>query len=166
MAADDSSVLELIWDRYAARLHVYLIGLLHSGHDAEDVLQDVLVKIAGQRDRLRTVENLQAYFFAMARNEALSLLRRRARRNKPLHPDDLWLVPANDRSADEDTTREVRRVLGALPEKQRAVVMLKIYQEMTFQEIADAFGISVNTAASRYRYATDKLRGLLKENAP
>jgi RNA polymerase sigma-70 factor (ECF subfamily) len=165
VSADDPAALDLIWDQYGARLYCFLVGLLQSSHDAEDVLQDVLVKIASQRARLLEVENLQAYFYSMARNEALTLIKKRTRRHQPIHPDDLWLVPVDDSPLSEDSVQKVRKTLEILPEQQRTVLVLKIYQDMTFHEIADALGISLNTAASRYRYAMDKLRGLLNQEA-
>lgn len=163
IAANNPAVLDLIWDQYAERLHAFLVGFLKSSHDAEDVLQDVLVKIAAQRSRLLEVENLQAYFYSMARNEALTLIKKRTRRHQPIHPDDLWITPVDGSPVSKDSAQEVRNTLEALPEQQRTVLVLKIYEDMTFQEIADALGISLNTAASRYRYAMDKLRGLLKK---
>jgi RNA polymerase sigma-70 factor (ECF subfamily) len=163
IAADDPAALGLIWALYGLRLHAFLVTLLRSTPDAEDVLQDVFVKVATQRSRLLEVKNLQAYFFAMARNEALTLIRRRSRHPEPPHPDDLWLVPADASSLREDTAAKVRLTLESLPEEQRTVLVLKVYQELTFQEIAGALGISLNTAASRYRYAMDKLRVWLKE---
>ncbi len=165
VAADDPAALDLIWDQYGGRLHGFLVALLRSSHDAEDVLQDVLIKIASQRTRLLEVENLHAYFYSMARNEALTLIKRRERRHQPIHPDDLWLVPVAESPLSNDSAQEVRKTLEILPEEQRTVLVLKIYQDMTFLAISDSLGISLNTAASRYRYAMEKLRGLLKKEA-
>ena len=156
IAADDPAALELIWNLYGSRLHAFLVVLLRSRPDAEDVLQDLFVKVAVQRARLLEVKNLQAYFFTMARNEALTLIRRRSRRHESPHPDDLWTVATETPILAEDTAAKVQLTLESLPEEQRTVLVLKVYQEMTFQEIADTLGISLNTAASRYRYAMDK----------
>jgi RNA polymerase sigma-70 factor (ECF subfamily) len=57
---------------------------------------------------------------------------------------------------------QVSTALSILPEEQRAVVHLKIWEEQTFGEIAETLGIPANTAASRYRYALDKLDALLR----
>jgi RNA polymerase sigma-70 factor (ECF subfamily) len=66
-------------------------------------------------------------------------------------------------SPDEQSFRDaVSGALAALPEEQRAVVHLKIWEDQTFAEIAETLGIPANTAASRYRYALDKLEGLLR----
>ena len=165
VASDDPAALELIWDGYAARLYAFLVSRLRSRHDADDVLQEVFVKVAAQRSRLPGVANLQAYFFAMARNEVVTLIRRRKRRDAPVNPDDLWLVPGAP-EVEADVVARLGAALGGLPEAQRAVVVLKVYQDMTFQEIAEALDIPLNTAASRYRYALEKLRELLREEWP
>ena len=60
------------------------------------------------------------------------------------------------------SAHELAAALGELPEEQRAVVHLKLWEGLTFEEIAAALDISPNTAASRYRYGIDKLRGRLR----
>jgi RNA polymerase sigma factor (sigma-70 family) len=66
-------------------------------------------------------------------------------------------------SPDEQAFRDaVSTAISVLPEEQRAVVHLKIWEDQTFAEIAETLGIPANTAASRYRYALDKLEGLLR----
>ena len=54
--------------------------------------------------------------------------------------------------------------MSQLPQSQREVVVLKVYRDKTFREIARLLGVSLNTAASRYRYGMERLRGLLKDH--
>jgi len=61
---------------------------------------------------------------------------------------------------------ELRAALSRLPRAQREVVVLKIYREKTFQQIAQMLQLSLNTVASRYRYALEKLRTWLKDREP
>ncbi len=58
---------------------------------------------------------------------------------------------------------ELQTALAQLPQAQREIVVLKVYKNKTFREIAGTFELSLNTVASRYRYATEKLRDLLKD---
>jgi RNA polymerase sigma-70 factor (ECF subfamily) len=76
------------------------------------------------------------------------------------------LEPADAEHADPQEHRAIEAALRALPAEQREVVHLKIYDGMTFQAIADRLEIPLNTAASRYRYAIDKLRELLATIGP
>lgn len=63
---------------------------------------------------------------------------------------------------DSDELDAVRKAVDGLPEEQREVVVLKIFEEMTFEEISQLMRISQNTVASRYRYAIEKLRKNMK----
>jgi RNA polymerase sigma-70 factor (ECF subfamily) len=69
-----------------------------------------------------------------------------------------------DRMISEQIEADVRRMIDALPEEQREVVMMRYYAGMSFQEIADQTEVSINTALGRMRYALINLRKMIKEN--
>lgn len=163
----DAIALDWIWNAYASRLLAFATALLCSHHDAEETLQNVFVKIARNRDRLAAARSLKAYLFTMARNEAMTLARRRGRIEISVDPSEFGLIPADPAHPPaHDEAEAAARHLAALPEKQREVIVLKIFQDMTFDEIARSLRISLNTAASRYRYGLEKLRKLLKGGSP
>ena len=167
LARGDSSALDWIWDAYAARLLAFATALLCSHHDAEEVLQNVFVKIAQNRARLAAARSLKAYLFTMARNEAMTLARRRGRIEIAVDPAEFGLLPADTPEPPPPEEAEAAaRHLAALPEKQREIIVLKIYEEMTFDEISVSLGISLNTAASRYRYGIEKLKRHLNGGTP
>ena len=159
LARGDSSALDGIWDAYASRLLAFATAILCSHHDAEETLQNVFVKIARNRTQIAAARSLQAYLFTMTRNEAMTLARRRGRREIPVDPAEFGLLPAEapDPPTPEDAETAARH-LAALPQKQREVIVLKIFQDLTFDEIARSLAISLNTAASRYRYGIEKLK--------
>lgn len=156
----DSYALQLIWERYASRLLAFGTVILCSHHDAEEALQNVFVKIARKPEQVAAARSIEAYLFAMMRNEALLLARSRGRRERSMDPDELCLVPAPSAlpPAADDEAHEVLRFVGELPADQREVVMLKYFGPMTFKMIAQALDVPPNTVASRYRYAMEKLR--------
>ncbi len=164
LARDDPAVIERIWDRYAGDLLAMLQARLGSRQDGEDVLQAVFVRIVRKRHRLAKAYCLDSYIFRIARNEAAGYIRRRGRTEQPL--PDPWLVAAGDDHEQSDRVDQVQNALVQLPPEQREVIVLKVYREKTFAEIAGMLGISQNTVASRYRYAIDKLHKLLKEPEP
>jgi RNA polymerase sigma-70 factor, ECF subfamily len=84
--------------------------------------------------------------------------------NMPLDAASAWFSPPDRDYAGE---QNLRRALSELPDDQREVVVMHVWGELTFSEIAELLGVSSNTAASRYRYALAKLRGsmLAKENS-
>jgi RNA polymerase sigma-70 factor (ECF subfamily) len=153
LLARDPVALELIYDRYASSLHAYIAAVVGRAR-ADDVLQDVLVSVAEQRERVARADDLPAYLARMARNRALDLVRRSGRREQAL--DDDHVAPKAEARA-EVPTDAIATALAALPDEQREVVALKVHAGLTFAAIAEVLGIPANTAASRYRYALEKL---------
>jgi RNA polymerase sigma-70 factor (ECF subfamily) len=166
LAGDDPAAVELLWDRYARDLLALLQSTLCSRHDAEDVLQTLFVRIVQKRRTLAKAGCLDAYVYRMARNEVASYVRRRRRRDERRAGADEWLAPRESGQRGCDLTEQVQTALNRLPRGQREVVVLKTYRDKTFAEIGRLLGVSLNTAASRYRYAMERLRSLLKDAAP
>ena len=163
---NEPAAVELIWDRYARDLLAYLQAIVCSRHDAEDVLQAVFVRMVRKRRRLARAACLDAYIYQIARNEASSFLKLRRRTRGAAPASDTWLEPAQDNAGRVELTEALQTALEALPQRQREVVVLTVYQDKTFEEIARLLDVSQNTAASRYRYAMQKLRTLLKDSTP
>ncbi|MEM9827907.1 MAG: sigma-70 family RNA polymerase sigma factor [Planctomycetota bacterium] len=134
-----------------------------TGHrqDAEDAVQQVLVKVAADPTKLATAGRPWSYLLGMVRNESLMILRRRRpwvglvdcfAASLSWHLDPIL---AKQRHAD------VWRALDRLPRHQREVVVLKIWEGLTFAEIGDVLSVPLQTVASRYRYALEKLSRML-----
>jgi RNA polymerase sigma-70 factor (ECF subfamily) len=150
-----------LYDLAAHRLLRFAAAITGSELDAEDALQWAFVRIARQPGRLAVAEFPWRYFLRVVRNEAATILRRRGPvpRGESI-PESEWHDP---RLVEErETADRVRSAVGRLPAPQAEVVALKIWEEMTFAEIADVLGESPNTVASRYRYALEKLSHLLQ----
>lgn len=164
LAAGDPEAFAALYDRLALRLLGAARTMTGSSADAEDLVQDLFVDLARGRGRLAAVADLEAYVFTMLRNA----VRRRGRR-AALDRRTRQAVAAERRetgataAAAELPDDTLVAAVAALPEAQREVVALKIDAGLTFAEIAAVTGTSLNTAASRYRYALDKLRTALAE---
>ncbi len=158
----DPAAVALLWDRYAADLLAFLQAFLCSRHDAEDVLQTVFVRIVRKRRYLADARSLDGYVFQIARNEAASFVRLRRRRSG----GGQWLEAVETEARAGEWTEELQAALTRLPQEQREIVVLKIYRNKTFQQIGEMLGVSLNTAASRYRYGIEKLRVILKDAMP
>jgi len=166
LTANEPSALEAIWNVYASDLFGYLLTLHRHRPEAEDSLQELFVMIAARREQVATARSLKAYLFRMARNIALNRLRREGLKREKEQAAAEWLE-ANETVADgEGRTKQLAAALARLPEKQRVVVALKFFRDHTFNEIAELLGISANTAASRLRYALEKLQTLFQEESP
>jgi len=154
-----------LYDEHAQPLHAFLLNLTRNEADTRDLLQEVFLKLARDESLLQGVRQERAFLIRLAHNAAIDWLRRRGSRERTrdqfaeagLSP----FAPAND--PDEATfRRELAAALAELPPEQRAVAHLKLWTGLTFEQIAAALEIPPNTAASRYRYAIDKLRARLR----
>ncbi len=157
--------LERLYDEHAQAIFSFSLNLLRNEADARDVLQDVFVKLARQPSILENLRNPRGYFLRQAHNLAIDLMRRREsrERNHDAFAEDRCDLFAPPGDPDEtEFAAELSKALGELPPDQRAVAHLKLWEKLTFEEIGDTLGISFNTAASRYRYAIDKLRERLR----
>lgn len=163
LARDDPIAVELIWDRYARDLFGFLQAALGSKHDAEDILQVVFVRIVRKRRHLAKAQCLDAYVYTIARHEIAGFLRQRRRKPASATQADAWLETAESGGDRTDLAEELQTALARLPQAQREIVVLKVYRDKTFREIAETLKLSLNTVASRYRYGMDKLRTLLKD---
>jgi RNA polymerase sigma-70 factor (ECF subfamily) len=162
LAHGDSAAFAELYDACADRVHHYLVVRLGSRADADDVLQETFVCLARTRKKLATVENLVAYVFATARNEANRLVERQARAGR------MWMTLSQQSQCHEATGEDlqsheaaewVANALGRLDHELREIVELKIYAGLTFREISEVTGLPRGTAATRYRKALEKLRG-------
>jgi RNA polymerase sigma-70 factor (ECF subfamily) len=152
-----------LYDRFGRPLFRVAWTLLRSRQDAEDAVQDVFLGLIQSRVALGRIENLRAYLFGTLRHAATRLAaRQQSGPGRPL-PDGQPAVGDPPRTLDAELSDWLDRALAALPREQREVLTLKIDGELTFEEVAAVLGISLGTAASRYRYAVEKLRGLFQE---
>jgi RNA polymerase sigma-70 factor (ECF subfamily) len=151
-----SDALSSAYDRYAARLYGYLVTMTGSREAAEDTLQEVFCRLAS-RGAFFEVRDPEGYLFRAARNEARRWIRRRRRAETTSDS------PEPEAPRAKDDAQDVRDAIRTLPSEQAEVVYLKVYEGFTFEEIGGLLGCSINTAASRWRYACEKLRARLKE---
>ena len=134
-----------------------------SGTDAEDLLQELFIRLAKSNFENKNIKKLKSYLFTSSRNLAIEHIRKRVREKRKLS-DFEWILERNSGSdISEDQLEQLNAALIGLPVEQREVIVLKTYEEMTFKQIAKFLNISANTAASRYRYALEKMKVFLKK---
>lgn len=163
LAAGEHDAFAGLYDVLADRLHHYLVALLGSRTDADDVLQETFARLARHRRNLGEVENLTGYVFRIARNEARRFAERRSRRQAretSLSADDLFVASA-DPARPDDAGEQIAAGLARLADEHREVIELKTYAELTFAQIAAVLELPQGTVASRYRAALARLRDVL-----
>ena len=157
MKSPETTWCEALYEAKAAGLLLYgrALGLSHG--EAEDVLQETFLALM---KRETPPEQPEYYCLRSFRNRALNYRRglwRRVTRELESHR---WFERSPDESPKE---RAAMRCLATLPTEQREVIVLKIWNQHTFEKIAELIGISANTVAGRYRYGLQKLRACLKD---
>ena len=164
LAAGDPRAFAELYGRFGRRLYRAALGMLERREDAEDAVQEVFRAILQSPEPLADVQDLTAYLFTSLRHAAARIAARRPR-------ESTLSATVIDSQADPDSQRKDRagplderleRALAVLPAEQREVIALKIDGGLTFAEIARVLEVSSNTAASRYRYALEKLRDAMK----
>ena len=162
LAAAGVDALGALFDLTSQRLVRFAVTLTRHQHDAEDAVQAALVRVARQPLLFGKAACPWAYLLRMVRNEALAILRRKRRWSTVSNLTDLCTVRRVDELEREDTHRAVWSALRTLPPEQAEVVVLKIWEEMTFAQIGQILDTSPNTVASRYQYAISKLTKRLR----
>jgi RNA polymerase sigma-70 factor (ECF subfamily) len=150
-----------LYDLTATRLVRFATTITRNQQDAEDAVSTSLLKVVESPSILLQAASPWSYLLRMVHNESLVILRKRKRWSIVQGLMDLWTVVPVDEVDREESLQAVWRELRALPTEQSEVVVLKIWEEMTFQQIAEVLEIPAATAASRYRYAMTKLASKL-----
>merc|ERR1711916_406580 len=128
------------------KLFRFALRMLKDPAAAKDVVQDVCIKLWRQRDRLDEIDNLEAWSMRLVRNRCLDVLRSPSSRmggldEKPEECDP-HLTPG-DLTEQSDLMRHLRRLMQALPQKQRLVMHLRDLEGLSYQEIADTLDMTM-----------------------
>ncbi|MGA2060208.1 MAG: sigma-70 family RNA polymerase sigma factor [Thermoguttaceae bacterium] len=161
LAAGDERAFAALYDQYGTRLYRTAYGILGHREDAEDAVQEVFTALIRSHKTLGDVKDLTAYLFSALRRAAARCAERRKR--EPASSPAVQDIEAKTepKQTNHPSADRLEQALQKLPEEQREVISLKIDGQLTFNQIAEVLGISINTAASRYRYALEKLRETL-----
>ncbi len=155
-----------LFDLTSMRLVRLAVTITRNQDDAEDAVQSALVRVADHPSRLKKAEEPWNYLLRIVRNEALMILRRRKRSFRLASLVDLRTRVDVDEAEKEETYRAVWSALRKLPVQQSEVVVLKVWEGLTFAQIGKVLDITPSTAASRYRYALEKLSRKLASHTP
>lgn len=169
----DGSAMEALILRHKDKVYTAIYLLLRDRNLAEDIFQDCFLKVI--KAMKETDENYaeQGRFLPWVLRVARNLCIDHFRRVKVRMPvtlsdgsdleDMLWAGPETAATAMEqrETCKQVREVIERLPAEQKEVVNLRVYGELSFKEIADLTGVSINTALGRMRYALLNMRRML-----
>ena len=172
-SGDRNAISQLI-ERHSRRVRNYIRMMVKDQDLAEDIFQETFIKAVRVIDEGRYCDNgkFLSWVLRIAHNQVIDYFRNQ-RQNKSLTESDagynvLGTLQFADRTIEdaivsEQIERDIRSLIELLPEEQREVVRMRYFAGLSFKEIAEQTGVSINTALGRMRYALINLRKLIKE---
>ena len=170
----NNSAFDVLLNRHKDRLFNYIFFIVRSKEVAEDIFQETFVKaiVTLQQGRYTNDGKFAAWITRIAHNLVIDQLRVERNENT-VSNDETEYDMLNDARLSEGTIEnrmvndqvlaDVRRLVDELPDCQREVVFMRYYQDMSFKDIADITGVSINTALGRMRYAGLNMRRIAEE---
>lgn len=174
-AEGNNSAFDVLLNRYKGSVHSYIYFIVRNKELTEDLFQETFVKVIMTIKQGRYTDNgkFKAWIMRIAHNLIIDNFRQERNENL-ISNDEVEVDLFNNMKLCDHTIEEklvkqqvledVRRLVGFLPETQRKVLEMRFYQDMSFKEIADTTGVSINTALGRMRYAIMNMRRLAEEN--
>ena len=170
----NSRAFDILLDRYKDKLFAYIRFIIRNRELAEDIFQETFVKaiVTLQKGAYSFSGKFGAWLTRIAHNLMIDYFRQERNENS-ISNDETDYDLFNDRRfsdltieeemVNEQTLLDVRRLVNELPDNQREVVFMRYYQDLSFKEIADITGVSINTALGRMRYALINIRRMAEE---
>jgi RNA polymerase sigma-70 factor, ECF subfamily len=164
----DSRAFETLFRRYSTRLVSFLARMVPERARAEELAQDVFVRIYQARERYQPTARFSTYLLGVASNLALNELARAHRKRERPFPDGMEIrvaapePSAEDRLAGQRTREQVEVALDELPARQRAALLLRVEEGLGYEEIASALDTSVSSVKSLIHRARCELLAALE----
>ncbi len=165
---------EVLLNRYKSNVFTNIYLIVKDTYIAEDLTQDTFIKTIKtlRSGRYNEEGKFRPWVLRIAHNLAIDYFRRKKRYPTIVMEDGSNVfntlafseAPYEDFQVQEDTKKKLRSFIEELPENQREVILMRHYQEMSFQDIAESTDVSINTALGRMRYALINLRKKMKQH--
>lgn len=172
----NNQAFDLLISRNQSKLFSYILFVVHEQDLANDIFQETFVKVITKLQEGRYIDSgkFSAWIMRIAHNVIMDWYRDNRAKNivETSDDNDLSNVTGNDitdfniedRYVNEQVLRDVKKMMNLLPPTQREIVFMRFYQEMSFKEIAETTGVSINTALGRMRYAILNMRRMARKN--
>jgi RNA polymerase sigma-70 factor (ECF subfamily) len=174
-AKGNNQAFDELLTRHQSRVFSYILHIVKNRDLAEDIFQETFVKAIMTIKQGRYSENgkFVAWITRIAHNLVIDYYRQEKSENTVstdedetnlLNRKDLCEDNIEDAMVVEQIHKDVKRIIDALPESQREVLVMRYYRNMSFKEIADTTNVSINTALGRMRYAIMNMRRIAEEH--
>ena len=174
-AQGNNAAFDTLLGRYKSSVYSYIYYIVQDKELAEDIFQETFVKVIVTIKQGGHTENgkFKAWIMRIAHNLVIDSFRQERSENT-ISNDEVEVDLFNNRDLCEETIEDslvrrqvlsdVRKLVKHLPDNQREVLEMRYYQDLSFKEIADLTGVSINTALGRMRYAILNMRRMAEEN--
>lgn len=171
----NNRAFDLLLSRNQAKLYSYIMFVVRDRTIADDIFQDTFVKVITKlrQGSYKTSGKFSAWITRIAHNIIIDMFRDQKMEKiiEPTPDNDLSNITGHEltdatieaRFVQEQNMREAKLLMESLPAIQREIVYMRFYQQMSFKEIAETTGISINTALGRMRYAVLNMRKMASE---
>ena len=174
-ANGNNSAFDVLLNRYKKSIHSYIFYIVRNNDLTEDIFQETFLKVIMTIKQGRYTDNgkFKAWITRIAHNLVIDNFRQERNENTISNDDvevdllnDMKLCDSNveDNMVQEQVFSDIKKLVKHLPDNQREVLEMRYYQNMSFKEIADTTGVSINTALGRMRYAILNMRRMADEN--
>ena len=171
----DKQCMQELINRHKDKVYTYILLIVKNPHVADDLFQDTYIKVINslRKGKYKDEGRFVSWVIRIAHNLTIDYFRKSKNQNTYSNDDgevDLFNSPkysdntVEDKMVDEQTVNDVRYLIDKLPKDQKQVVLMRHYGEMSFKEIAEQTGVSINTALGRMRYALINMRKTMEEN--
>ena len=172
----NNQAFDLLLSRNQSKLFSYILFVVHEQDLANDIFQETFVKVITKLQQGKYIDSgkFSAWIMRIAHNVIMDWYRDNKAQNIIDNSDDNDLSNINsenvfdrsieDRFVNEQVLCDVKKLMNLLPPTQREVVFMRFYQDMSFKEISETTGVSINTALGRMRYAILNLRRMAKKS--
>ncbi|WGK64685.1 RNA polymerase sigma factor [Croceiramulus getboli] len=160
--------------RHKQRIYSFIYSKVFDRDIAEDIFQDTFIKVINtlKRGKYNEEGKFLPWVMRIAHNLVIDHFRRNNRMPKFDNSGEFSIfsvltdgaMNAENQLINDQVHSDVRRIIEELPEDQKEVLMMRIYQEMSFKEISERTGVSINTALGRMRYALINLRKVIDKH--
>ena len=174
-ADGNNEAFDTLLNRHQNRVFTYILRIVKDSEVANDIFQDTFVKAITtiKQNRYSEAGKFGAWITRIAHNLIIDYYRQERSENLQscdlpdldiLNRKDLSEETIEDKLVTHQIHNDIKRLVKALPELQREVLVMRYYHDMSFKEIADATNVSINTALGRMRYAILNMRRIAEEN--
>jgi RNA polymerase sigma-70 factor (ECF subfamily) len=173
--AGSQSAIEILIKRHKNKVFTYIMLMVKNEQLAEDIFQDTFIKVIHSLKAGKYKDNgrFLSWVIRIAHNLVIDHFRKEKQMNTFSNDDTVIDLFNNRKLADkniedniihEQICEDIRTLVERLPEDQKEVILLRHYGDLSFKEIADQTGVSINTALGRMRYALINLRKMIQKH--